>query len=83
MVALIILILQVLSFLVLARAILSWLRTRPDTALGRLAEGVRTITEPVLAPVRRVLPSPGGIDLSPLVVILGINLLAIPVVASL
>ncbi|MFN5602167.1 MAG: YggT family protein [Acidimicrobiaceae bacterium] len=33
------------------------------------------ITEPVLAPVRRVLPPMGGLDLSPLVVILGIQIL--------
>ena len=33
------------------------------------------VTEPVLAPVRKLLPDMGGIDLSPLVVILGIHLL--------
>lgn len=33
------------------------------------------ITEPVLGPVRRVLPSFGGFDLSPIVVILVLNVL--------
>jgi YggT family protein len=33
------------------------------------------ITEPVLGPVRRVLPPMGGLDLSPLVVIIGIQIL--------
>lgn len=34
------------------------------------------ITEPVLAPIRRVLPPMGGLDLSPLVVIIGIQVLS-------
>jgi YggT family protein len=33
------------------------------------------LTEPVLAPIRRILPSLGGLDLSPLVLILGLVLL--------
>ncbi|MFW5816512.1 MAG: YggT family protein [Wenzhouxiangella sp.] len=35
------------------------------------------LTEPVLAPIRRVLPSLGGLDLSPLVAIIGIQFLII------
>ena len=35
-----------------------------------LGDVLNRVTEPVLRPLRRVLPSPGGIDLSPLVLIL-------------
>jgi YggT family protein len=35
----------------------------------------RTLTEPVLAPIRRLLPSSAGIDISPMVLLLGIRLL--------
>lgn len=35
-----------------------------------LGDVLNRVTEPVLRPIRRVLPSPGGIDLSPLVLIL-------------
>ncbi|MGI9609272.1 MAG: YggT family protein, partial [Acidimicrobiia bacterium] len=40
-------------------------------------------TEPILAPVRRVIPPIGGIDLSILIVILGINLVLVPIAAAL
>lgn len=35
------------------------------------------ITEPLMAPVRRLLPDMGGLDLSPLIVLLGVQLLKI------
>jgi YggT family protein len=41
------------------------------------------ITEPALRPIRRVMPSFGNIDLSPLVAIVVIELLAFPVLAAL
>ncbi len=44
----------------------------PTNAVTRLAY---RITEPVLAPIRRLLPSMSGIDLSPMVVMLGAYLL--------
>jgi YggT family protein len=33
------------------------------------------LTEPVLTPIRRVLPSVGGLDFSPMVLLLGVRLL--------
>jgi YggT family protein len=38
--------------------------------------GLYTVTEPVLGPVRRALPPLGGFDLSPIVVIFGLQLLS-------
>lgn len=40
------------------------------------------VTEPVLAPVRRVMPTFGNIDLSPLVVLLAIQYLLLPALLS-
>ncbi len=51
-----------------ARVILSWFPLTPGTALSRVNEVLFRITEPVLGPVRRIMPSTGMIDLSPLVV---------------
>jgi YggT family protein len=35
------------------------------------------VTEPIMAPVRKMLPPMGGFDLSPLIVLLGVQLLQI------
>ncbi|MFT8932487.1 MAG: YggT family protein [Acetobacter syzygii] len=40
------------------------------------------LTEPVLAPVRRVLPTPGGVDFSPMVVLLGIQYVLQPLLVE-
>ena len=40
------------------------------------------LTEPVLAPVRRLLPTPGGVDFSPMVVLLGIQYVLQPLLAN-
>ena len=60
---------------IFARAILSFFPIRPDSPVAPIAQVLYRITEPVLAPVRRALPSMGGLDLSPLVVIFGIQIL--------
>jgi len=56
---------------VLFRAIASWIGNSRSPAVSFLED----LTEPVVAPVRRFMPQLGGIDLSPLVVLLGISLL--------
>ena len=64
-------------YVVFASVILSWLvafdvvnmRNRFVYAVGSF---LNRMTEPVLRPIRRFLPNLGGIDLSPLVLILGI-----------
>lgn len=59
-------------FAVLIRAILSWVAPQgPNPA----AELLDRITAPVVDPVRRVIPLVGGIDLSPLVVLIGLQVL--------
>jgi YggT family protein len=58
---------------IFARVILSFaayfMKPPYPTVLVSIDRMVNQITEPVLAPVRRMLPSFGGLDLSPMVVI--------------
>ncbi len=67
--------LSLFSLAIFARAILSFFPIRPGSPVAPVAQFLYRITEPVLAPIRRALPSMGGLDLSPLVVILGIQIL--------
>jgi YggT family protein len=68
-----VLLLQILSLAILIRVLLSWFPINPSNPVVRL---VFDITEPVLAPFRRVIPTIGMIDLSPLAAILVLNVLA-------
>ncbi|EJW13577.1 Integral membrane protein YggT, involved in response to extracytoplasmic stress (osmotic shock) [Rhodovulum sp. PH10] len=62
-------------YLLIAAAILSWLiafnvvNTR-NQAVAMIGEFLYRITEPVLRPIRRMMPDLGGIDISPVIVIL-------------
>jgi YggT family protein len=56
---------QIYLFIVLVRVIFSFVSPFPTNAVSRLAWD---LTEPVLAPIRRVLPPMSGLDLSPMVV---------------
>jgi YggT family protein len=71
-------VLQILSFLILVDVIGSWIQyaqVRLPTWVDDLLRAVRSITHPILDPVRRLLPNMGGLDLSPIVVLLLISLL--------
>ena len=57
----------VVWFLLLARVVVSWTNPRGG---GGLVAFIYQVTEPILAPIRRVLPATAGIDFSPLVAIL-------------
>lgn len=61
------LLITVLWFLLIARVVLSW--TNPMGGGGVVAF-IYQVTEPILAPIRRVLPATAGIDWSPLVAML-------------
>ncbi|UCC72262.1 MAG: YggT family protein [Gemmatimonadota bacterium] len=58
--------------LILVRAIISWF-TSPDSDHPTI-ELLKRLTDPVLDPVRKALPDTAGIDLSPLVVLIGLEL---------
>ena len=55
-----------------ARAILSWIPPSPGP-LASISRVLFDITEPVLAPMRRIIPPTGVIDLSFLVLIIGLS----------
>ena len=56
---------QVFLLIVLIRVVFSFVSPFPTNPISRFAWRV---TEPVLAPIRRLLPAMGGLDLSPLIV---------------
>lgn len=56
-----------LYFAILVRILLTWVPMSQDNAIVRL---LNQITEPILAPARRIIPPMGGIDFSPMVVLL-------------
>jgi YggT family protein len=62
-------------YIIIAGAVMSWLIAfnviNPYNQFVRaLWQGLNALTEPALRPIRRVLPDLGGIDISPLVLIL-------------
>jgi YggT family protein len=71
----ILLVLQIYIWLLIAAAVLSWLiafgvvNTR-NQAVAMIGDFLYRITEPALRPIRAVLPNLGGIDISPVILIL-------------
>ena len=71
----ILLVLQIYIWLLIAAAVLSWLiafnvvNTR-NQVVAIIAEFLFRITEPVLRPIRSMMPNLGGIDVSPVILIL-------------
>ena len=65
---------RIYMMVIFVRAIFSWLP--PRSRANEVYEFIFGITEPVLRPVRRILPPMGGVDLSPLVVLFGLMFLA-------
>jgi len=74
------LILTLYMYIVIARALISWVNPDPRNPIVRF---LYNATEPLPARVRRVVPYMGGIDFSPLVVIVGIYFLQAFLVNSL
>jgi YggT family protein len=66
------------EFLILIRVLLSWISNDPyNPILGHpLVRLLRQITDPVLAPLRRLIPPIGGtVDISPVVALFGLEIL--------
>ncbi|MCY3973480.1 MAG: YggT family protein [Candidatus Dadabacteria bacterium] len=74
------LILQIYLWLIVGRAIISWVDPNPYNPIVRF---VYSATEPVLEQARRIIPPLGGIDLSPIAVLLLIIFLRNLIVNSL
>ncbi|MEE8423182.1 MAG: YggT family protein [Thermodesulfobacteriota bacterium] len=72
--------LSLYMWIIIARAVLSWVNPDPYNPIVRF---INQATEPVLYQVRRYLPSFGGIDFSPLIVLFFIVFLKTAIVSSL
>ena len=63
-------VLKAYMYIIIGRAIISWVNPDPYNPIVRF---LHSVTEPVLYPIRRRLPiSMGGLDFSPIIVILAI-----------
>ena len=66
------LIFQTLWWVILGRVLLSWFDPSGNYRISRV---IYDMSEPILAPARRILPTFGGVDWSPLVTMIVMNLL--------
>jgi YggT family protein len=71
--------LQAYMIVLVARIILSWFPIEPNSGMSSVYGVLHAVTEPVLAPLRRIIPPIGmggmGLDLSPLIIFFGISIL--------
>ncbi|MFP5316946.1 MAG: YggT family protein [Acidimicrobiia bacterium] len=67
---------QAYIIILFARIILSWFPIAPNSGMATVYGFLYTITEPVLGPIRRLIPPVGmggmGLDLSPMIVTFGL-----------
>jgi len=65
------LVIDAYSVVVLVAVVLSWLRLSEDNPVVKITSA---LTEPVLGPIRRVLPGFGGFDFSAMVLLFGLRM---------
>ena len=75
---LILTILDLYFYIVIATVVTSWLIAfnvinGGNPYVRQVALALRRLTEPVMGPIRRLLPDLGGIDVSPIVVLIGLQ----------
>ncbi len=73
------LVLNLYTWVIIGSAILSWLFAfnivnASNQFVAMISQAFYALTEPLLRPIRRVLPNMGGLDLSPIVLLLGVFL---------
>lgn len=79
---LILTIIDIYFWIILATVILSWLVAfnvvnRSNSVVRQIGTALERLTEPLLRPIRRVLPDLGGIDISPIVLLIGLQFLGL------
>jgi YggT family protein len=76
--------LQIYVVILIARIIFSWFPISPGSPFESVADFLRMLTEPVLGPLRRAIPpvrmGAMALDLSPMIVLFGIQLFLVPIV---
>ena len=60
----------VLYVSILARVIVSWIPISEDSPFAPIVRMIYQITEPILGPIRRLIPGLGMFDLSPMIAII-------------
>ena len=63
---------QVLVYLIIARCLLSFVRHNPSQPIIRF---IYDVTEPIMGPFRRIIPSAGGLDFSPFIAVLAVEMI--------
>jgi YggT family protein len=61
---------EVLVWMIIARCVLSFVRHDPRQPVIRF---IYDVTEPVMGPFRRIIPSTGGLDFSPIIAVLAVE----------
>ncbi|WP_299899631.1 YggT family protein [uncultured Ruegeria sp.] len=82
LIQILLLILDIVWFIILAHVIMSWLinfqvLNLHQQLVAQIWYGLNRILEPIYNPIRRILPNMGGLDLTPLVVLIGVYALRI------
>ena len=70
---------RVLQFALIGRVLMSWI---DPTAQSQVSRIIHEITDPVILPIRRVIPSVGMFDLSTLIALLLLNVLGAAVASA-
>ena len=73
----------VLYVSILARVIVSWLPIGEDSPFSPVVRVIYQITEPMLGPIRRLIPGLGMFDLSPMIAIIVLMVIQRIVIAAL
>ncbi len=60
----------ILTIAIFARVIVSWIAVGGSGGQNSIVVFIYQITEPILAPIRRIMPRTGAIDLSPMIALL-------------
>ena len=82
--------LSVLWWAIIVMVVMSWLYSfgilNPTNQFAaQLSNALQVMTEPILAPIRRFMPDMGGLDLSPLIVLIliqGVQIYFVPLIAA-
>lgn len=65
-------VLSLLTYAIIARAVLSWIRPNPYNPLVRF---LQKVTDPIMRPLEQLIPPIGGLDITPIVAIVLIQLI--------
>ncbi|MFC1963343.1 YggT family protein [Chloroflexota bacterium] len=72
-------IIDALTFLIFLRVIFSWFQVSPRNSLVMF---IYQLTEPILAPLRRIIPPIGMMDITPLIAVVLLRIISAIIVAA-